>query len=158
MRLNQTLLFLLALLPLCMDAQDIYDPKKITEIKLYFKNPKWKQTLDSLKDDKQEERMSADMVLNGVKYTGVGVRYKGNSSYANVRKSGQVKLPLNIKVNYTDRTKKLPGGYTTLKLSNGFRDPSMVREVLAYEIARNYMPAPKANFAKVYVNDELLGV
>jgi len=158
MRLNQTLLFLLALLPLGMDAQDIYDPKKITEIKLYFKNPKWKQTLDSLKDDKQEERMPADMVLNGVKYTGVGVRYKGNSSYANVRKSGQVKLPLNIKINHTDRSKKLPGGYTTLKLSNGFRDPSMVREVLAYEIARNYMPAPKANFAKVYVNDELLGV
>lgn len=158
MRLNSTLLVLLALLPLCSYAQDIYDPKKITEIKLYFKNPKWKQTLDSLKDDKQEERLPADMVLNGVKYPGVGVRYKGNSSYANARKSGQVKLPLNIKVNHTDRLKKLPGGYTTLKLSNGFRDPSMIREVLAYEIARNYMPAPKANFAKVFVNDELLGI
>lgn len=158
MRLNLTLLTVLALLPLYTYAQDVYDPKKITEIKLYFKNPKWKQTLDSLKDDKKEERLKADMVLNGVKYPGVGVRYKGNSSYANVRKSGQVKLPLNIKVNFSDRLKKLPGGYTTLKLSNGFRDPSMVREVLAYEIARNYMPAPKANFAKVYVNDELLGV
>lgn len=158
MRLNLTLLVLLALLPYCMDAQDIYDPKKLVEIKLYFKNPKWKLTMDSLKDEKQEERLVADMVLNGVKYPGVGVRYKGNSSYANARKSGQVKLPLNIKVNHTDRLKKLPGGYSTLKLSNGFRDPSMIREVLAYEIARNYMPAPKANFAKVYVNDELLGI
>lgn len=158
MRLNLTLLVLLALLPYCIDAQDIYDPKKLVEIKLYFKNPKWKLTMDSLKDEKQEERLVADMVLNGVKYPGVGVRYKGNSSYANARKSGQVKLPLNIKVNHSDRLKKLPGGYTTLKLSNGFRDPSMVREVLAYEIARNYMPAPKANFAKVYVNDELLGI
>lgn len=158
MRLNLTLLILLALLPYCLDAQDIYDPKKLVEIKLYFKNPKWKLTMDSLKDEKQEERLVADMVLNGVKYPGVGVRYKGNSSYANARKSGQVKLPLNIKVNHTDRLKKLPGGYSTLKLSNGFRDPSMIREVLAYEIARNYMPAPKANFAKVYVNDELLGI
>lgn len=158
MRFNLTLLVLWVLVPYCIHAQDIYDPKKLVEIKLYFKNPKWKLTMDSLKDEKQEERLVADMVLNGVKYPGVGVRYKGNSSYANVRKSGQVKLPLNIKVNHTDRLKKLPGGYTTLKLSNGFRDPSMVREVLAYEIARNYMPAPKANFAKVYVNDELLGV
>ena len=158
MRLNLTLLVLLALLPYCIEAQDIYDPKKLVEIKLYFKNPKWKLTMDSLKDEKQEERLVADMVLNGVKYPGVGVRYKGNSSYANARKSGQIKLPLNIKVNHTDRLKKLPGGYATLKLSNGFRDPSMIREVLAYEIARNYMPAPKANFAKVYVNDELLGI
>lgn len=158
MKFNLTLILLAVLAPLVLTAQDIYDPKKLTEIKIYFKNPKWKQTLDSLKDEKQEERLLADMVLNGVKYPGVGVRYKGNSSYANARKSGQVKLPLNIKVNHTDRLKKLPGGYTALKLSNGFRDPSMVREVLAYEIARNYMPAPKANFAKVYVNDELLGI
>jgi hypothetical protein len=158
MRLNLTLLLLATVLSSTLFAQDIYDPKKVTEIKLYFKNPNWKQSLDSLKDEKQEERLRADMVLNGVKYPGVGVRYKGNSSYANVRKSGQVKLPLNIKVNHSDRAKKLPGGYTTLKLSNGFRDPSMIREVLAYEIARNYMPAPKANFAKVYINDELLGL
>lgn len=158
MKYISTLIVLIALMPLFMQAQDIYDPKKLTEIKIYFKNPKWKATMDSLKDSKLELRLAADMVLNGVKYPGVGVRYKGNSSYANVRKSGQIKLPLNIKVNFTDKAKKLPGGYTTLKLSNGFRDPSFIREILAYEMARNYMPAPKANFAKVYVNDELLGV
>ena len=120
MRLNLTLLVLLALLPYCIDAQDIYDPKKLVEIKLYFKNPKWKLTMDSLKDEKQEERLVADMVLNGVKYPGVGVRYKGNSSYANARKSGQVKLPLNIKVNHSDRLKKLPGGVHDLEIVQWF--------------------------------------
>tara|TARA_B100000214_G_scaffold189826_1_gene137076 strand:- start:5101 stop:6990 length:1890 start_codon:yes stop_codon:yes gene_type:complete len=45
-----------------------------------------------------------------------------------------------------------------LKLSNGFRDPSFVREVLAYEISREYMPAPKATYANVYVNGNLIGL
>jgi hypothetical protein len=33
-----------------------------------------------------------------------------------------------------------------------------VREVLGYEIARNYMPAPLSNYAKVYVNGEYIGL
>ncbi len=141
-----------------LSAQDLYDPKKITEVRIQFKNPKWKEVLDSLKSTHPEMRLTADVTVNGVKYNGVGVRYKGNSSYNNVKKTGMLKLPFNIKINYTDKTKKLPGGYTVLKLANGFRDPSLVREVLAYEIARNYVPAPKANFAKVYVNDTYLGL
>jgi hypothetical protein len=32
-------------------------------------------------------------------------------------------------------------GYGTLKLANVYNDPSFVREVLSYEIARKYMPA-----------------
>ena len=30
--------------------------------------------------------------------------------------------------------------------------------MLAYEVARNYMPASRANFANVYVNDTLQGL
>jgi len=36
--------------------------------------------------------------------------------------------------------------------------PSFVREALSYEIARNYMPAGRANFAKLYINDEYWGL
>ncbi|MDZ4120819.1 MAG: CotH kinase family protein, partial [Candidatus Cloacimonadaceae bacterium] len=50
------------------------------------------------------------------------------------------------------------GPYTTIKLSNGFSDPSFIRETLGYEIARKYMPASRANYANVYVNDTLIGV
>ena len=39
-----------------------------------------------------------------------------------------------------------------------YQDPSFVREVLSYEIARKYMPASKANYANVYVNDTLIGL
>ncbi len=37
-------------------------------------------------------------------------------------------------------------------------DPSFVREVLSYEIARKYTPASNANYANVYVNDTLIGL
>jgi hypothetical protein len=137
---------------------DIYNINAITEIKLYFKEKNWHELLDSLKRVGQDERLVGDLVLNGKKYEKVGVRYKGNSSFKSVSEDGHKKLPFNIKVNEFNKKQTLPGNYNTLKLSNSFRDPSFVREVLAYEIAHKYMPAPKANFAKVYVNDQYLGV
>ena len=100
----------------------------------------------------------AKLVLNGMTYDSVGVRYKGNSSYFNTRKENTAKLPFNIKINYIKKTQLLPGGFKRLKLSNVFRDPSYLREVMSYEIAGNYMPAPKANFAKLYINDEYIGL
>ncbi len=139
-------------------AQNIYDVKTIQEVKLYFEQDNWNTILDSLKQAGKDKRLLGSAVINGKSYEKVGVRYKGNSSYFNVSRSGSAKLPFNIKVNYKDKKQSLPGGYSTLKLSNIFRDPSFLREVLAYEIAGQYMPAPRANFAKVYVNDVYLGL
>jgi hypothetical protein len=43
-------------------------------------------------------------------------------------------------------------------LSNAFLDPSFIRDPLAYEVIRQYMPAPECNFAKVYVNTTFYGL
>jgi hypothetical protein len=139
-------------------AQDIYDVKTIQEVKLYFDQDNWNDILDSLKQAGNDDRLVGKAIINGKTYEKIGVRYKGNSSYFNVRKTGSSKLPFNIKVNFKIKKQKLPGGYSTLKLSNVFRDPSYLREVLAYEIAGNYMPAPRANYARVYVNDDYIGL
>jgi hypothetical protein len=148
----------LCALPGLLPAQDIYKPSSVIEIRLFFKQADWDFRLDSLKQIGNDERLVADAVINGVKYPGVGVRYKGNSSYFSVRKSGSTKLPFNIKINFTDKKLALPGGYTSLKLANAFRDPSFIREVLAYDLAAQYMPAPKANFASLYINDAYIGL
>jgi hypothetical protein len=50
------------------------------------------------------------------------------------------------------------GGYRTLHLLNGHTDPSFLRAVLYAEIARAYIPAPKANFMRVVINGESWGV
>jgi hypothetical protein len=139
-------------------AQDLYDLGTVKDVKLTFKQDNWASILDHYKEDGKDQRLKASAMIDGVKYDSVGVRHKGNSSYFNVRKTGSSKLPFNIKVDYVNKQQRLPGGYTSLKLSNVFRDPSFLREVLSYEIASKYMPAPRANFVRLYVNDQLLGV
>lgn len=141
-----------------LPGQDFYKAGAVVDVKLYFKEENWDVLLDSLKQIGNDDRLSADAIINGVRYQGVGVRYKGNSSYFSVRKSGSTKLPFNIKVNYTDKDLVLPGGFTSIKLANNFRDPSFLREVLAYELANKYMVAPQANFARVFVNDRFIGL
>lgn len=137
---------------------DLYDMDHIIEVKITMDKARWNEVLDSLKQIGNSHRLDAVVSVDGTVYEDVGVRYKGNSSYFNVRKDASTKLPFNIEFNHKIKGQKLPGGYETLKLSNVFRDPSFLREALGYEIARSYMPAPRANFAKVYVNDEYLGL
>ena len=112
-----------------LHAQDFYKPGAIVEIRLFFKEKNWDDLLDSLKQIGQDDRLPADALINGVRYKGVGVRYKGNSSYFSVRKSGSTKLPFNIKMDFTEKGQELPGGTTTIKLANSFRDPGFLREM-----------------------------
>jgi len=157
--MRKILLFLFAIL--CFStgySQDLYNPDRIPVIKINFPVKDWNKALDSLKTLGNKDRIAATVEIDGQVFNGVGVRYKGNSSYKNPRKRNKAKLPFNLKANYTDKELRFPGGYETLKLSNVFMDPSFVREYLSYEIARKYMPAPLCNFVKVYVNDEYIGL
>jgi hypothetical protein len=49
-------------------------------------------------------------------------------------------------------------GYKTLNLLNANGDPTLLRSVLYLQIARQYIPAPKANFVRVVINGESWGV
>ena len=132
---------------------DFYDNNNIREIRLYFTQPDWDHKLDSLFVAGFEERLLASVSIDGTVLDSVGVRYKGFSSVDTARK----KNPLNIELDYIKLSQDYHG-VTKLKLSNVIHDPSFIREVLSYEIARKYMPASNANYANVYVNDTLLGL
>jgi len=163
---HMTRLFYLALLLLFSPALlaqeekdfDIYDINTIRDVRITFKQDNWEYILDSLKQRGYDQRLIGDVEYGGKTYKGAGVRYKGNSSYFSVRKSGYNKLPFNIDMNETNKDDKMPGGYDKLKLSNVFRDPSFLREILSYEIAGNYMPASRCNFVKLYINGEYMGL
>jgi hypothetical protein len=135
-------------------AQIFYNTTGIRDVRLTFPNDDWDKFLDSTKRSKSEARLTGTLLLEGQKFEKVGVRYKGNSSYFASRKRSVKKLPLNIKLAKGDL---IEGKYATLKLSNVNRDASFLREALSYEIIRSYMPAPQCNFAKVFVNDKLMG-
>jgi hypothetical protein len=131
---------------------DFYAIENIPEIRLYFSQANWDEILDSLYVEGELARLGGNVIIDGVLYEDVGVRYKGFSSYS----SSRDKNPLNIDLDYVYDQNHL--GYKKIKLSNVIQDPSFVREVLSYEIARKYMPASKANYANVYINDVLIGL
>lgn len=131
---------------------DFYAPEAIQDIKIYFEQDNWDQILDDLYVAGEKERLLASVEINGTPIDSVGIRYKGFSSVSVDR----AKNPFNIKLDYiNDQGYE---GFKKIKLSNVIQDPSFVREILSYDIARQYMPASECNFAKVYINDVFWGV
>ena len=119
----------------------------------FFQQPDWDYILDSLYIEGNNDRLLADIIIDGNQYDSVGVRYKGFSSVS----VNYVKNPFNIKLDYIIEDQDHEG-IDKLKLSNVIQDPSFVREVLSYEIARKYMPSPEGNYANLYINDTLWGL
>ena len=155
MTLNKFIMFFLGSFVLInsINSQDFYDINTINTIEITFSESNWDYLLDQLVAEGNEERLIGTVEINGEVFDSVGVRYKGNSSYT----ANQVKNPLNIKLDHIIDD-QLIEGYGTLKLANAFKDPSFIREVLSYEIAREYFPASQANFANVYINGTHLGL
>ncbi len=132
--------------------KDFYDNSSVPELRLKFDQKNWAEDLDSLRIY-GDGHLIGGATIDGSKYENVGIRYRGSRSF----QTGSKRNAFHIKINYINKNQNHLG-YKTLKLSNALRDPSMIREVLSYEIARQYMPAPKANHIKLYINDEYYGL
>lgn len=132
---------------------DLYDETVLRTFELSFSQGNyWNQLLNNFQS---KTEMAADLTVDGVVYPGVGVRLKGNSSFGGTGSS--LKKSFNITVDFTDPDLSLLG-YESLNLNNCFLDPTFVREVLTYNVMRQYMPAPKANWIKLVINGENWGV
>lgn len=135
-----------------MNAQSLYDVNTIQDIKIEFSQNNWDYILDTAIAGKESYIMAKYVIINGVVYDSVGVRYKGNSTY----KANQAKNPLHIELDtWKDQDYE---GFTDIKLSNIAFDPSFIREPLSYTILRQYMDAPQCNFANVTINGTLMGL
>lgn len=133
-------------------SQDFYNMDNIQTIEVTFAESNWDQLMDNAYAADAGYIMAQSVAINGVSYDSVGVKYKGNSSYS----ANQVKNPWHIELDtYKDQEYE---GYTDIKLASGYKDPSFLRDVLAYQIVRQYMEAPQANFANLYVNGNLIGL
>ena len=140
-----------------LQAQDFYGPG-VHEVRVEIPFKNWDFKLDSMKKANGEARIIGTAWVNGLRFDSIGIRYKGNSSYFRTRNETYKKLPFNVKLDYKIKSQKLPDGQRTVKLSNAFLDPSFIRDPLAYEIIRNYMPAPLCNFSRLTINGVLYGL
>lgn len=151
--MNSIRTLLLSLLSLSISyAQELYQTDNITTIYIYFPIPNWNEVM--IDNYYSETYLMADsVVINGSMKDSVGVKYKGNSTFS----ENNDKNPLNISLDEFNDNQDYRG-FQTLKLSSGDKDPSFLREVLSYEIARKYMQAPRSNFARVSINGNYHGL
>jgi hypothetical protein len=131
--------------------------QQIQNIRLEFSQESWQDSLLYFKESGSNRRIPGNVLIDGIKFEDVGIRYKGNSSFNGTLKLASKKLPFNLKADYKGKKQAFPNDITTLKLSNHFRDPSYIREALAYRIASQYMPVPYLGYAHVWANDEYVG-
>ncbi len=143
---------LLLLLASTIAAQDFYDESVIRTFELRFAQPDWEAQL--AQNYAARVFIPADLILDGIAYPNVGVRYRGNSSYTAIGTSKKKPFEISLDEYVPDRSHQ---GYETFNLNNGYRDPTFVREVICFWMFRQFMPAPKANFCRLSINGENWG-
>ncbi|MGV3722266.1 MAG: CotH kinase family protein, partial [Actinomycetota bacterium] len=131
----------------------LYEPTVLRTFFLEFENADWEKELAEFRNTDVE--VPATLTVDGKKYPNVGVRFRGASSYFMV--SEGYKRSLNISVDMAD-SKQRVYGHRTLNLLNSNGDPTFMRAAIYSHIARKYLPAPRANLAKVVINGESWGI
>lgn len=131
----------------------LYDSQTLRTLFLDFEDADWEKAMEDF--HKTDVLVPAKLTVDGKTYPDVGVHFRGMSSYGMIR-AGQ-KRSLNLSLDFVNDQQNL-GGYRSLNLLNAHEDPIFMRPVLFYDIARQYLPAPKANFVRVVINGESWGV
>lgn len=131
----------------------LYDSDTFRTIFLTFESEDWEAELEAFHGTDVE--VPADMVVDGARYEGVGVRFRGASSY--MRVPAGYKRSFNVSLDLTDEDQRLYG-YKTLNLLNCNGDDSMMSTVLYAQMAGQHIAVPRANFVRVVVNGEYWGV
>jgi spore coat protein CotH len=133
--------------------EPLYDPSVLRTFFFEFENDDWEKELMAFYNTDVE--VPATLVVDGKTYKNVGLHFRGASSFMGV--PAGLKHSINVAMDFVDDKQTLLG-YRTLNLLNSHVDPSMLRTVLFMQAAREYLPAPKANYARVVLNGESWGI
>ncbi len=132
--------------------KNFFSTDQVHSLNLKFNQQDWPYLLDSLRIQ-GDGYLLANIEIDGKLYENVGVRYRGSKSF----KTGSKRNAFNIKLNYINKNQNHQG-HEKIKLSNALRDPSLLREVMGYEIAGNYLPTPRAGYTNLTINKENYGL
>jgi len=131
----------------------LYDAGTVRTFFFEFDAPDWEAELMAFKPTDVE--VPGTLTVDGRRYENVGMSFRGNSSFMMV--PAGLKHSLNVSLDLINEDQNLLG-FRTLNLLNGNGDPSLVRQALFQDIARNYVATPRANFVRVVINGEHWGV
>lgn len=131
----------------------LYDQTIVRSIYLTFTQPNYWTLLQN--NYQTHTDLPASMVVDGITYDSVGVRFKGQTSYSQTMNSQ--KKSFNISLDYVFPNQDIMG-YKTLNLNNCFQDESFLREVFYQHQIKKHIPTAKSCFVKLYINGANWGV
>ena len=134
-------------------ATSLYALDALRTVFLEFEGDEWEDELAAFYNTDVE--VPATATIDGQVFRDVGVHFRGMSSYRMV--PAGYKHSLNLSLDFVHDGQDF-GSYQTLNLLNSHNDPTFVRTVIYTEIARHYIPTPKANYLRVVINGESWGV
>ena len=130
----------------------LYDETVLRTVFVEFENPDWEAELVAFNNTDVD--VPARVTVDGTVYRDVGMHFRGNSSFG---VGNGYKRSLNLAFDFVDEDQNI-GGYRTLNFLNANDDPTLMRTVLSMHIARQWVPAHRANFVRVVINGENWGI
>src|SRR5262245_5924873 len=131
----------------------LYDLGTLRTLFFEFEDDNWERELMAFKETDIE--IPATLVVDGKTYKDVGVQFRGNSSFSMVPEGK--KHSFNVSMDAFVKGQNLLG-FTSLNLLNGHSDPSFLHSILFLQVARDFIPAARANWVRVVINGEYWGV
>lgn len=129
----------------------LYNEAHVETVNLEFdQSDYWQQLTNNFQS---QTRIPARVIYRDDVLENAGVRFRGNTTYtsAGEKKSFDVDLEWQIDGQSIN-------SYNSLKFQNGYEDPSSIRNVVYANLARQHIPAAKANFVNVVVNGRNFGI
>lgn len=106
----------------------------------------------------EEEYIRVDITIDGERFSGVGLRAKGNNSLGHVARRGLARYSLKIEFDHYEDSLSYHG-LDKLSLDAAFQDNSYLKNYLALDMMRFMgVPTPATSFVFVTVNGEAWGL
>jgi hypothetical protein len=132
-----------------VQQSDLFDDSALQEVRLVLNSRDW-ETLKANADE--NTYYPADMTWKSVTVRNIGIRSRGSGT----RNGSKPGLRLDFNRYLTNQTFL---GMRALVLDNGYSDPTTIRESVAMKLYTAVgLPTPREAHARLYVNNEYVGV
>ncbi len=134
---------------------DFFSEDTVEKIYIDMSQTDWNSILGN---PMAEEYHPASITYRDVTLEDVAFRTKGNSSLKHVATTNSTRFSFKVDMNYYVDGQKLLG-MKKINLNNNFKDPSYMRERIAYDMLRSLdVPAPRLSYVNLYINGSLHGL
>ncbi len=138
-----------------METFDPFDGSRVVEVRIELEAEHWQAIVD---DPLAEAYQPANIVYGETRVDDVAVRVKGNSSLNSVVRSNSERFSFKVDINRFNAEQTL-FGEKKFNFNNGFKDPTLIREHLAYQLIHAAgAPASRTGFVDLWVADQHMGL